>query len=78
MISAMAVYCPDVPCEAPPAAAYRWYKNMEPRFSDGELIPWIPNARNKEGQWARFRPGKTPPGWHRAAPPETRSTWKTP
>ncbi len=33
-------FTPDVPVQASPAAMYRWSKDAEPVYQNGELIPW--------------------------------------
>lgn len=50
MVATMSEFCPDVPIDAEPALARRWYKAMEPvRDADGRLIPWTPApAKNSE------------------------------
>lgn len=40
MVSGMQPYVRDVKVEAEPAAMYRWLKEAEPHYKDGELIPW--------------------------------------
>ncbi len=42
MLEAYAAYCPDVPGEAEPALARRWFKDMAPVYLDGCLVPWSP------------------------------------
>lgn len=42
MVQAMREFCPDVAVEAPPALMRRWYKNAEPTFENGRLVPWEP------------------------------------
>lgn len=65
---------PDVKYSAPPAAAYRWYKAMEDvRDENGRLVPWVPNARDKEGEWQRV--DKLEEGWTWATPPELEEGW---
>jgi DNA polymerase-1 len=65
---------PDVKYSAPPAAAFRWYKAMEDvRDSEGRLVPWVPNARDKNGEWQRT--DKLEVGWTWATPPEALEDW---
>jgi hypothetical protein len=36
--------CPDVDFRVEPAACVRWYKDAEPRFENGRLVPWEPST----------------------------------
>jgi len=40
MVREMKVYCPDVPIEAEASLMTRWYKDAEPRYEGGRLVPW--------------------------------------
>jgi DNA polymerase I-like protein with 3'-5' exonuclease and polymerase domains len=42
MVSAMRAYLPDLDVRATPHLMRRWYKDAEPVFSDGVLVPWDP------------------------------------
>jgi hypothetical protein len=42
MVEAMKYYVPDVRIEAPPALMRRWYKDADPVYVDGKLVPWEP------------------------------------
>lgn len=42
MVEAMKVYVPDVEIKAPPALMRRWYKDADPVYVDGKLVPWEP------------------------------------
>ncbi len=44
MVESMREYTPDVVIEAPAAMARRWYKQMEPVYVGGRLVPWEPRA----------------------------------
>ena len=43
------------------------------RDENGKLIPWVPNARDKEGEWQRV--DKLEEGWTWATPPELEEGW---
>lgn len=45
MLNSLKEHCPDVPGEAKPALARRWYKGMETVLKDGRLIPWEPEIK---------------------------------
>lgn len=50
MVAAMREVIPDVAIAAPPALAERWYKSMEPVYTeDGTLLPWAPLTDLPEG-----------------------------
>lgn len=42
MVESMREYTPDVLVEAPPALMRRWFKNAEPVYVNGILVPWEP------------------------------------
>lgn len=44
MVSAMTTWCPDVTIRATPHLMSRWYKDAEPVFEGGRLVPWRPDA----------------------------------
>ena len=57
MESAMQEYTPDIPIEAEPALALRWFKGADPVFDeDGNLEIWIPHKRDDNGQFKAFDP----------------------
>jgi hypothetical protein len=45
MVKTLQEFCPDLAdaATAPPALMRRWYKGAEPVYSEGRLIPWVPN-----------------------------------
>lgn len=45
MQDTMAIYTPDIPVHAEPAAMRRWYKGAEPVWIGGELVPWEPKPQ---------------------------------
>lgn len=42
MVQGMQVFCPDVPIRADAHLMRRWYKDAEPVYVDGLLMPWEP------------------------------------
>lgn len=40
----MALYLPDIPIIAKPVLMRRWYKDAEPVYVDGVLVPWEPTV----------------------------------
>jgi len=42
MCDSMNQFTPDVPAVAEPCLMRRWYKDAEPEFKDGALVPWVP------------------------------------
>jgi len=44
MCYSMNQFTPDVPAVAEPCLMRRWYKDAEPEFEDGKLVPWAPKS----------------------------------
>ena len=47
MVWALSFCCPELKVEAPPALMRRWYKDAEPVYVDGELVPWEPEEKGE-------------------------------
>lgn len=57
MEEGMEQYTPDVPIEAEPALAARWYKGAEPVYdADGNLEVWVPFKTDDDGNFESFDP----------------------
>lgn len=44
MVDSMQKYVPDIPITAEPVLMDRWYKNAEPVYDNGRLVPWYPST----------------------------------
>lgn len=76
MVEAGQIICPDVVSKAPPAAAFCWYKAMEEEYdAEGRLIPWVPNAQDKDGNWLLVKDGKLQKGQRWSDPLEVKLGW---
>jgi hypothetical protein len=45
MEDSLRMICPDVPCKAQPCIMDRWYKEAEPVYQNGHLVPWEPKKK---------------------------------
>ena len=76
MVRAGELICPDVVSKAPPACAYCWYKAMEEEYdSAGNLVPWVPNAQDKDGNWLLIKNGTLQEGQRWSDPLEVKLGW---